>query len=161
MGTQYVGNLLIQIERWRWRHRGGKVMRAQKDSEGRRLITGCAHKGSLVILLDKDHTSGAAREVFAVLRIYFFTLHGDVCQFHLTFLYDAPLYFYQTDSDEMTVYPCRSLTHPTHWLVVTKSPFFRLFRRRPGFDKGLEPFSKSIELQHDKGDYFEIRHRRK
>ena len=42
-------------------------MRAQKDSEGRRLITGCAHKGSLVILLDKDHTSGAAREVFAVL----------------------------------------------------------------------------------------------
>ena len=73
MGTQYVGNLLIQIERWRWRHRGGKVMRAQKDSEGRRLITGCAHKGSLVILLDKDHTSGAAREVFAVLPIYFFT----------------------------------------------------------------------------------------
>ena len=61
----------------------------------------------------------------------------------------------------MTVYPCRSLNHPTHWLVVTKSPFFRLFRRRPGFDKGLEPFSKSIELQHDKGDYFEIRHRRK
>ena len=110
MGTQYVGNLLIQIERWRWRHRGGKVMRAQKDSEGRRLITGCAHKGSLVIHLDKDHTSGAAREVFAVLRIYFFTLHGNVCQFHLTFLYDAPLYFYQTDSDEMTVYPCRSLT---------------------------------------------------
>ena len=72
-----------------------------------------------------------------------------------------PYIFYQTDSDEMTVYPCRSLTHSTHWLVVTKSPFFRLFRRRPGFDKGLEPFSKSIELQHDKGDYFEIRHRRK
>ena len=136
MGTQYVGNLLIQIERWRWRHRGGKVMRAQKDSEGRRLITGCAHKGSLVILLDKDHTSGAAREVFAVLRIYFFTLHGNVCQVHLTFLYDAPLYFYQTDSDDCLPL---SLTHPTHctmrlsplktcikefWLNASLSPHF-------------------------------------
>ena len=118
-------------------------MRAQKDSEGRRLITGCAHKGSLVIHLDKDHTSGAAREVFAVLRIYFFTLHSNVCQFHLTFLYDAPLYFYHTDSDELTVYPCRSLTHPTHWLVVTKSPSFRLFRRRPGFDKGFQSLSRN------------------
>ena len=34
-----------------------------------------------------------------------------------------PYIFYQTDSDEMTVYPCRSLTHPIHRLVVTKSPF--------------------------------------
>ena len=114
MGRQYVGNLLIQIERWRWRHRGGKVMRAQKDSEGRRLITGCAHKGSLVILLDKDHTSGAAREVFAVLRIYFFSLHENVCQFHLTVFYDAPLYFYQTDSVDFLPL---SFTHPPHPLA--------------------------------------------